>query len=461
MAKKRARRIIIVSNRLPIKAGRAGAKSTWEASPGGLVTAMKPVLEKRSGAWVGWTGAVGPMPTRLERDGLSLRPVPLSAPEVEAFYRGQSNRTFWPLYHDAIREPEFHDHWWKPYVEVNKRFARAAANRAGPRDVVWVHDYHLQLVPKMLREMRPDLKIGFFLHIPFPPEELFDWLPWRREVLEGLLGADVVGFQTHPAVRNFSRLAQRHTTAEGTDTELRFEGRRVRVGSFPISIDYQDWERTASSPETARKAAELRQRVGPRRKILLAVDRLDYTKGIDQRLLAYEDLLRQRKTSARECVLVQIAVPGRDDVSDYARLRSTIERTVGKINGEFSELGQVAVHYLRRSLARKDLAAYYRAADVMLVTPMRDGMNLVAKEYVASQVDGYGVLVLSEFAGAAGELKRSLLVNPRNREQMVSQVHAAMTMPGDEARARMASLRATVRKHDVHQWAGEFLEALA
>jgi trehalose 6-phosphate synthase len=393
--------------------------------------------------------------------GVGIRPVALAASEVETFYHGFSNSTLWPLYHDAIRAPEFHRDWWGPYTEVNRRFARAAAAAARPGDLVWVHDYHLQLVPRMLREIRSDIRIGFFLHIPFPPEELFAWLPWRTHILEGLLGADLVGFQTYGGVQNFSRAARAFTAAEGTDTQLEFEGRSVTVRSFPISIDTSWFEKAAADPKTVAQALEMRERIGPTRKIILGVDRLDYTKGIDTRLRAYEEMLRLKKATVDQCVMMQVAVPSRERVADYAKIRTTIEQMVGRINGEYSVPGRVAVHYFRRNLSREELVAYYRAADIMLVTPLRDGMNLVCKEYVATRTDNSGVLVLSEFAGAARELRRAILVNPRDIDGMSAALAAALKLPREEARHRMAVLRTVVRRHDVFHWANEFVEALS
>jgi trehalose 6-phosphate synthase len=386
--------------------------------------------------------------------------VRVSREEVERFYHGMSNRTFWPLYHDAIRTPEFRQDWWGPYVRVNERYARAAAASAKKGDLVWVHDYHLQLAPAMIRKLRPDVRIGFFLHIPFPPEELFEWLPWRTEILRGLLGADVVGFQTHMAAQNFSRLAREYCDAKGTDTHLSYQGREVRVKSFPISIDFDWFDIRARSPETTARAAALRESVGNRR-ILLSIDRLDYTKGLQMRLHAFEELLKRGLATVDDCVLVQIATPSRESVQDYAQLRDDVERTVGRINGQFSEPGRVAVHYFRRNLSRDDLIAYYAAADVMLVTPLRDGMNLVAKEYVACRPDGSGVLVLSEFAGAARELTRALIVNPRDQTRFVETLGAALRMGRSAARMRMSFLRSRVKRHDVYAWCDEFVQALS
>jgi trehalose 6-phosphate synthase len=455
----RASSLVVVSNRLPVRRVGAGAGARWESAAGGLVTAMSPVLQKMPGVWVGWPGSDAPM-RAFEHEGIRLRPVNLRREDIERFYNGMSNGTFWPLYHDAIRTPQFRREWWDSYVSVNERFARAAASVSRPGDLVWVHDYHLQLVPGMLRALRQRLRIGFFLHIPFPPEELFEWLPWREEVLKGLLGADVIGFQTHKAAQNFSRLCRAYTQAEGTDTELRYQGRNVACRSFPISIDFDWFDMRARTPEARARALELRKRVGEKRRVVLAIDRLDYTKGVIERLRAFEELLSRGPVGVDDCVLIQIATPSRDGVADYARLREDVERAVGRINGRFSEPGRVAVHYFRRNLTREDLIAYYAAADVMVVTPLRDGMNLVAKEYVACRTENSGILVLSQFAGAASELTRALIVNPRDQDEFVEALGTAMRMPRDAARMRMSMLRARVKRHDVYQWCDEFLAAV-
>ena len=451
--------LTVVANRLPVHRVSNASGGRWESSAGGLVTAMAPVLQKVQGSWVGWPG--GSAEARpFTHEGVRIRPVAISREEVEKFYNGMSNRTLWPLYHDAIRTPEFQRSWWEKYVEVNRRFAKAAAQSSPKGSLVGVHDYHLQLVPQMLRELRPDLRIGFFLHIPFPPEELFEWLPWRAEILRGLLGADVVGFQTHKAVQNFSRLCRALTEADGTDTELHFQHRRIVCRAFPISIDYDWFSSRAEQPETRTKSAELRHRLGRRRKVLLAIDRLDYTKGVLRRLQAYEELLNQGHADAENSVFVQIATPSRETVSDYSALRDEVELAVGRINGRFSQPGHVAVQYFRRNLTREELIAYYVAADVMLVTPLRDGMNLVAKEYIACRTNHDGVLVLSEFAGAAHELTRALLVNPRDQTSFVETLRAALHMPREAARLRMSILRTRVKRHDVYAWSDEFLAAL-
>ncbi len=440
-------RLVVVANRLPASRVGQGAGVRWERSPGGLVSAMAPVREERSGGWIGWDGGAGPAPRPGRAGSIDIRAIGLSRGEVERYYHGFCNTTLWPLYHDAIVNPEFHRSWWEPYIDVNRRFAAAAAKVYRRKNLVWVHDYQLQLAPRMIRERKPTAKIGFFLHIPFPPDELFAWLPWRSAILRGLLGSDVIGLQTQASAENFVRVAKRYAGAEGTERELVLEGRTVRVMACPISIPSEDFEKIAASPSVRRKAAEIKQQLGGR-KMLLGVDRLDYTKGIPLRLRAFHELLQDRKLSVNECVMVQIAVPSREEL------------TVGRINGEFSMPGKVAVHYFRRSLSREDLVAYYLAADVMLVTPLRDGMNLVAKEYVMCRENGTGVLVLSEFAGAARELRRALLVNPRDLETLKKTIEQAVRMPESDQRMRMAMLRSNVRRHDVHDWSRTFLEAL-
>lgn len=423
------------------------------------MSAMEPVIRSRRGLWVGWDGASGRTPRARQADGLALAPVKLTREQMEMFYEGFSNSTLWPLYHDAIITPQFHRPWWKSYREVNAKFAEAVIQQAAKRATVWIHDYHLQLLPMILREKRPDLKIGFFLHIPFPPEELFAWLPWRAPILRGLLGADLVAFQTEPGAQNFSRCARRYAEAEGTDRELTFNDRKIHVRAFPISIDAEKFNSLGESAEVQERAADIRARLGGR-KIFLGVDRLDYTKGIPNRLRAFEELLESGKITVDDAVFVQIGVPSRETAPGYKEISLEIEQMVGRINGRFSEPGRVAVHYFRRSLSQEDLAAYYLAADVMMVTPLRDGMNLVAKEYVATRADLGGVLILSEFAGAAWEMRRALLVNPRDIDATRVTMLQALRIPERDRRMRMAILRMQVRRHDVHEWASDFLGAL-
>jgi trehalose 6-phosphate synthase len=440
--------IVIVANRLPVVRADDGS---WEVSPGGLVSALAPIVQAGRGSWIGWAGTVGTPPKAFDHGGMRLTPIGLNAREIEGFYEGFANRTLWPLYHDAVRPPEFRREWWQSYVETNERFAELTAKVASKGATVWVHDYQLHLVPAMLRARRPDLRIGFFLHIPLPPQELFMQLPWRQQLVEGMLGADLVGFQRPVAAQNFLQICRRLVDVTPTRTMI----------AFPVSIDFAEFDGIAASPTTARAAAQLREALGSPRRILLGVDRLDYTKGIDVRLQAFRELLESGVTTAGETVLVQVATPSRERVNTYRQLRERVERSVGRINGEFGRLGHPAIHYQHHNLPREDLCALYAAADVMLVTPLRDGMNLVCKEYVASRHGGGGVLVLSEFAGAAGELRQALLVNPHDVVGLRETIARAIALPEAEARRRMRDMRRQVRTHDVHRFARTFLEALA
>jgi trehalose 6-phosphate synthase len=452
--------VVIVANTLPVKQVEKHGKVNWEMSPGGLVSALTPLVEKRGGAWIGWARTPGVAPRPFMLGKIANVPVPISAEEVEEFYEGVCNRTIWPLYHDVLRQPEYHRHWWAHYVTVNERFAQIAARTAKQGGAVWIHDYQLQLVPAMIRERRKDVRIGFFLHIPFPPEELFSRMPWRRQVLEGLLGADVIGFQTPADARNFKRLARRYTEAQEKKSRLHYHGRTVRAEAYPISIDSDKYESTAKLQTVVQRTEQLRTSVGHGRKIILGVDRLDYTKGIEVRVKAFGELLASGQRNIRDVVYIQVAVPSRERVSDYQELRGTVEELVGQVNGNFGEVGFTPMQYLRRNFQIEELVALYRAADVMLVTPFADGMNLVAKEYVATRYDNTGVLVLSEFAGAAPELRSALLVNPHDVDGLAETMHRALTLPVKEARRRMRAMRRIVSQYTVHDWAHSFMTVL-
>jgi trehalose 6-phosphate synthase len=453
-----SRRVVVVANRLPARRTDDGV---WEASPGGLVSALTPILQQREGAWVGWTGVAEDDPGPFTIEGIRQIPVSLSQAEVDDFYVGFCNGTLWPLYHDGVRPPEFHRHWWAPYQRVNARFAALAAEVAGDGDIVWVQDYQLQLVPSMIRDVRPDLRIGFFLHIPFPPVELFARLPWRTQLVEGLLGCDVVAFQTRKSAQNFAAAARRYTHASGSSwRKLNYEGRTVRIDRAPIGIDAESFRTLASRADVAERAVAMRERMGRPRKIVLGVDRLDYTKGIDIRLKGFQTVIEQNSLGPEDVQFMQVAVPSREAVPLYQEMRDEIERLVGQINGESSRAGVPAVHYLYRSLDPEDLVASYLAADVMMVTPLRDGMNLVAKEYVATRLDDTGVLVLSEFAGASEQLRRALIVNPHDVDAVAAILGRALAMPGDEQRRRMRSLRRVVDVDDVFAWADRCLAML-
>jgi trehalose 6-phosphate synthase len=464
---------VVVANRLPVDMERLpDGSTTWKRSPGGLVTALEPLLRRRRGAWIGWPGIVdGDVDdSPIIEEDLRLYPVPLSATDVAQYYEGFSNATLWPLYHDVIVKPIYDRQWWESYVDVNRRFAEATSHAAARGATVWVQDYQLQLVPKMLRELRPDLTIGFFLHIPFPPVELFMQMPWSAEIVEGLLGADLVGFHLPGGARNFLILSRRLLGADtsrgsvGVRTRLgeaQVGSRTSRVGAFPISIDSTDLDRKARDHNIRRRAAEIRAAVGSPRKILLGADRLDYTKGIDVRLRAFSELLAEGRAKRDDTVLVQLATPSRERVASYQTLRGDVERQVGYINGEYGEVGHPVVHYLHRPVARDELIASFVASDVMLVTPLRDGMNLVAKEYVACRGDLGGALVLSEFTGAAAELRQAYLFNPHDLDGAKAAIEAALHQSDDEGRRRMRAMRRQVLTHDVDRWARSFLDALA
>src|SRR6516165_9830776 len=462
---------VVVANRLPVDLERLpDGSTTWKRSPGGLVTALEPLLRRHRGAWIGWPGVPDTDEEPIVEDELLMRPVRLSTDDIAEYYEGFSNATLWPLYHDVIVKPIYHRAWWDRYVDVNRRFAEAASRAAAKNATVWVQDYQLQLVPRMLREQRPDLTIGFFLHIPFPPVELFMQLPWRTEIVEGLLGADLVGFHLAGGAQNFLILSRRllgASTSRGSVGvrsrfgEVELDGRTVRVGAFPISIDSNELDQKGRDRNVRRRAREIRAEVGNPRKILLGVDRLDYTKGIDVRLKAFAELLAEGRVKGDDTVLVQLATPSRERVESYQLLRSDIERQVGHINGEYGEVGHPVVHYLHRPVPRDELVSFFVASDVMLVTPLRDGMNLVAKEYVASRSDLGGALVLSEFTGAAAELRQAYLVNPHDTEGVKDAIEAALNQTDEEGRRRMRALRRQVLAHDVDRWARSFLEALA
>ncbi len=462
MSTTQAADLVIVANRLPVdRITNPDGSPGWRGSPGGLVTAIEPIMRANSGIWVGWPGGDESGLEPFEYDGMTLDPISLSEDEIAGFYEGFSNATLWPLYHDLIAKPEFHREWWDSYVSVNQRFAEHAASRAAEDATVWVHDYQLQLVPQLLRELRPDLRIGFYLHIPFPPAELFQQLPWRRQLLEGLLGADLVGFQMPGGAANFVRLV-RQRVGHKTHRDLVYlpDDRTIRAASFPISIDYRGFEQLAKSDEVGKRATEIRNALGNPTKVFLGIDRLDYTKGIYARLRAFAELLRDGELEVEDAVFVQVATPSREQVEEYRVLRDEIDRLVGRINGDLGEIGRPAIHYLHSSYPREEMAALYRTADVMVVTPYRDGMNLVAKEYVACRYDEDGALVLSEFAGAAAELRQAWQVNPYDLNGMKAALLEAYHAEPRDRQRRMRAMRRTVKQFDVAAWARSFLDEL-
>ena len=453
---------VVAANRLPVRKVDDGG---WALSPGGLVTALTPVMKARESAWIGWSGDIDDALPPFRHDDVTLHPVNLSQREHDNYYEGFSNGTIWPLYHSGALSTQYHRHWWDAYRRVNERFARQAIISTAEGGTLWVHDYHLQLVPEMVRNARPDLKIGFFLHTPFPPGELFHRLPWRENIARGLMGADIIGFQTPDDARHFLNVCRRvldmpAVLIDEPSVTMPWNGRDVTIGSFPISVDVDAVEALATDPSVVAAAEQLRIDVGSPRKLLLGVDRLDYTKGIDVRLRALKELLESGEVAADDVAFIQVATPSRDDVRGYSDMREQIERLVSEINGNFARMGHPVVQYLHQSFGFEDLMAMYRAADVMLVTPYRDGMNLVAKEFVASKIDDQGSLILSEFAGTAQEFTEARLCNPFDLDGVKNVLRQALQSPPEEQARRMSAMRATLKANTVHDWAGRFLKEL-
>jgi trehalose 6-phosphate synthase len=453
--------VVAVANRLPVHMGEEG----WELSPGGLVTALRPVMATRPGAWVGWDGGTKGIPPTLPDSGIRLLPVGLSAAQVRGYYHGFSNATMWPLLHNAIEKPRFERAWWRAYQDVNTVFAQRAVTALGdhPSALAWVHDYQLMLVPRMLRDRRDTQPIGFFLHVPWPSPDIFARLPWREQVLLGLLGADVVGFHTDAYRGNFLRSCARLLAGSGIEVRgssvAMPDGRLVATATAPISIDAEDFTRHANDPDTSNEILALIDQFRGRT-VLLGVDRLDYTKGIIERILAVEMLLERTPEFRTMLAFLQIAVPSRDDVREYRQLRATVEQHVGRINGLYTEPGNdVPVHYLYRGLSQQQLTAYYAIADALLVTPLIDGMNLVCKEYVIVQQarEGSGVLVLSEFTGAAAELPEAVLCNPFDVEGLSHRIEHALRLTPATRREALAAMAKYVRTYDVHRWVADQL----
>lgn len=440
---------VVVANRLPVE--QRGTE--WVSSPGGLVSAVAPVVRKNSGAWIGWSGLCEDEVDPFWFDDMNLVPIQLESEDFRRYYEGFSNATLWPLYHDLVVSPQYHRSWWNAYTTVNARFAQAAVDVAAPGATVWIHDFHLQLVPEMIRAQRPDVRIGFFSHVPFPSVELFAQLPWRDAILRGLLGADVIGFQRRSDVRNFDNACLRLLGADmSTSTSV--------VNAYPISIDTHEITELARSEEVRKQARDIRRDMGYPDTLIVGVDRLDYTKGIVHRLRSYQELLEDEDFHAHNTQLVQVAVPSREAIPAYQELRDEVGRLVGHINGEFGALDGAAVHYSHQSHSLESLTALYLAADVLLVTSLRDGMNLVAKEYVTARRNCGGALVLSEFAGAADELDQALLVNPHDIDGLKQAIWEAVNMSEEAGRARIDSMADLVDEHDVHWWARSFLNDL-
>jgi trehalose 6-phosphate synthase/phosphatase len=459
-------RLLIVSNRLPVGVRVLGGKVSLVASSGGLATGLRDYHERSSGQWIGWPGdesRLSPGQRRESRQAMVARrliPLRLSPQEMRGYYEGFSNGILWPVFHHLLDRIPLDSRDWRTYREVNEKFAVAVAKQYRPGDLIWVHDYQLALVPALLRERLPESRIGFFLHIPFPAHEVFRVLPWRQELLKGMLGSSLVGFHAESYVRHFATAVRAILGLSLDAGVVAYLNRHVRIGAFPMGIDAASFGQLAADSGVLAEAESVRRRSAGRA-IILGVDRLDYTKGIPRRLLAFRRLLEQEPRLRDRVRLIQVAVPSRDTAEPYRVFRKELDELVGRINGAVSTLDSTPVHYLYRSISRAQLVALYLAADVMLVTPLRDGMNLVSKEFVASRVDEDGVLVLSEFAGSAEHLTEAVIVNPYDIDGVVAALKRALSMPKGERTRRMRALREHVLARDVHVWAGTFIDVLS
>lgn len=463
-------RLVVVSNRLPFALDLT-AEELWTVTPaaGGLVSAVEPVLRERGGTWIGWPGIAGEIPSEALAEatrgiGYEVVPVELSEAERDEFYYGYSNEVVWPLFHDLQNFCNFEPAFWQTYKTVNDRYAEAIARHSEPGDFVWVHDYHLTYVAEALRERGVRSVLTFFLHIPFPPYDIFAKLPQQQRLLRALLQFDLLGFQTRRDLRNFLQCVRQLVSEAkiGRDAGMpliHLNGREIHVGNFPIGIDFESFEKNATSEEVTRRARELRDAF-PGCQLLLGVDRLDYSKGIPERLRAFRDALERYEELRGRVVLIQVVVPSRVEIPKYYEFKQRIDRLVGDINGRFSTSNWLTVQYHFRSLDFDELLAHYVACQIALVTPLKDGMNLVAKEYCACSIDKNAALILSQFAGAAEQLKRgALLVNPYDVEQVADTILEAFQMSHSERRARMKRMSQMVRKENVFWWVDSFLQA--
>ena len=458
-------RLLIVSNRLPITTEIVNGEVVLSDASGGLATGLRSWHERSAGAWIGWPGVTSRLSARqraaLDRQLETRRiiPVHLTREEVRNYYDDFSNGVLWPVFHYLLDRLPLGPTTWDSYRGVNERFADSIAEHYKPGDLIWVHDYQLMLVPGLLRRRLPEARVGFFLHIPFPASEIFRTLPWRRDILEGLVGADLIGFHTYSFVQHFSSAVTEVLGLEVENGRCWLDDREIRVGVFPMGVDAGAFHQLAQSPAVEAELQRIRDDA-EHRTILLGVDRLDYTKGIRRRLLAVESLLRDDSEFRDRIRFVQVAVPSRDAVPSYQEFRREIEGLIGRINGTYATVGSAPIHYLHQSVSREQLVALYRSAHVMLVTPLRDGMNLVAKEYVASRTDEDGVLVLSEFAGAADELHEAIHVNAYDVHDLGAKIREALRLGREDRMVRMRAMRRSVMARDVHRWAADFVRAL-
>ncbi len=466
-------RLIIASNRLPLKIEKSSDSFTVTPSAGGLATGLKSYHQDNESIWIGWPGIIPDNDTDEEEISLILKkeqylPVFLDEKLIDEYYDGFSNATLWPLFHYFTEFTIFKDRFWRAYRKVNRMFADAIIENANGTDTVWIHDYQLLLVPSMLREKFPDIKIGFFLHIPFPSYEVFRILPWREELLNGLLGADLLGFHTYDYARHFNSSVKRLLGHDIDFYNIYLDNRQVHVDVFPMGIDYEKFESLAKKIQSKPIQERSKQHqdidrfllAAPERKIILSIDRLDYTKGIPERLKAYKYFLQHHPEYHEKVSFIMLTVPSRVDVEQYQNLKNDVDILVSSINGEFGSLNWNPVIYFYRSLPFENLIELYSSADVALLTPLRDGMNLVAKEYVASKVNRKGVLILSEMAGASKELGEAIAVNPNNIEHSGNAIYQALTMPDDEQQKQIKTMQERLKRYDIHKWASEFINTL-
>jgi trehalose 6-phosphate synthase/phosphatase len=460
-------RLVVVSNRLPVSLKHTAGTWSAERSSGGLATAMDPILKKSEGMWIGWPGSSEGAgdPGRqeaLQRLQDENRFMAVDLPEEVAlhFYEGYANQSLWPLFHYFPSRIAFDPKGWGAYVTANELFRDAVLKWYKPGDLIWVHDYHLMLLPRMLREVLPEAHIGFFLHIPFPSSEVFRILPDREQLLEGLLGADLIAFHTHSHLQHFRSTLLRVLGRESGLDHVEVGGRAVRIEALPIGIAPEEFTAQLDKPEGKEQLSLLERRYHGRQ-VILGVDRMDYTKGIPERLRTYRRLLERAPNLREKVVLIQVAVPSREHIFSYDTLRREVNELIGEINGQFGTPDWTPVVYIRRGISRTQLVALYSLAHVAWISPLRDGMNLVAKEYVACKSNGDGVLVLSEFAGAAEEMGEALLVNPFDEVGTAALMETALEMPAEERRERMRALARRVRENDVFAWSEKFLSILS
>ncbi len=458
-------KMIIVSNRLPVSISKTGGKIKVKRSVGGLATGLGSFYKDYKGVWIGWPGIAS---ERIRGEKTVIRelldkencaPVFLSQKDVEKYYYGFSNKTLWPLFHYFTQFVIYDDSFWKNYVSVNREFAKAVLKVADKDDIIWVHDYQLMLLPMMLRKKLPDNPIGFFLHIPFPAFEVFRTLPWRKEIIEGLLGADLIGFHTYDYATYFLDSVRRLFGYESTLGRINFKDRIIKVDAFPMGIDYDKFANASKDPAVQKSVKSVRRTVGER-KVILSVDRMDYTKGILQRLDAYDKFLDTYPQYKGKVTMILVAVPSRSHVEQYASLKKSVDQKVGAINGKHGMIDWTPIHYLYRSLPFNRLTALYLVADIAPITPLRDGMNLVAKEFVATKTDGKGVLILSEMAGAAKELDGALIVNPNSDDELVEALKTAIEMPVKEQVERNKMMQERLKRYTVTHWAQDFIKVL-